>query len=96
VTTGGPGPDPREVTPEATEPVCDRMLPGFGEMMRSVLLQSVPTAILSRQTAGAGGSCLIVNLLTIFGEVGIGKSTSVRWALSPRDPLTIAWRCEKR
>ena len=49
VTTGGTGPAPRDVTPEATEAVCDRMLPGFGEVMRAVSLKSVPTAILSRQ-----------------------------------------------
>lgn len=62
VTTGGTGPAPRDVTPEATEAVCDRMLPGFGEVMRAVSLKSVPTAILSRQTAGTRGRCLIVNL----------------------------------
>lgn len=62
VTTGGTGPAPRDVTPEATEAVCERMLPGFGELMRAVSLRVVPTAILSRQTAGTRGSCLIVNL----------------------------------
>lgn len=62
VTTGGTGPAPRDVTPEATMDVCDKLLPGFGELMRSVSLQSVPTAILSRQTAGIRGKCLIVNL----------------------------------
>ena len=62
VTTGGTGPAARDVTPEATEAVCDRMMPGFGELMRSVSLQYVPTAILSRQTAGLRGSSLIVNL----------------------------------
>ncbi len=62
VTTGGTGPAPRDVTPEATEAVCERMLPGFGELMRAVSLKAVPTAILSRQTAGTRGSCLIVNL----------------------------------
>ncbi|MFD1628044.1 molybdopterin adenylyltransferase [Azospirillum griseum] len=62
VTTGGTGPAPRDVTPEATEQVCDKMMPGFGELMRKVSLQVVPTAILSRQTAGIRGSCLIVNL----------------------------------
>ena len=55
VTTGGTGPAPRDVTPEATEQVCTRMLPGFGERMRQVSLQYVPTAILSRQTAGVCG-----------------------------------------
>ena len=52
VTCGGTGPSPRDVTPEATENVCNKMMPGFGELMRSVSLQFVPTAILSRQTAG--------------------------------------------
>lgn len=62
VTTGGTGPAVRDVTPEATEAVCEKMLPGFGEQMRQVSLQYVPTAILSRQTAGIRGSSLIVNL----------------------------------
>ena len=62
VTTGGTGPAPRDVTPEATEAVCEKMLPGFGEAMRAESLKIVPTAILSRQTAGTRGSCLIVNL----------------------------------
>lgn len=62
VTTGGTGPAKRDVTPEATEAVCEKMLPGFGELMRSVSLQYVPTAILSRQTAGIRGQSLIVNL----------------------------------
>ncbi|MFN4164504.1 MAG: molybdopterin adenylyltransferase [Ferrovibrio sp.] len=62
VTTGGTGPALRDVTPEATEDVCEKMMPGFGELMRSVSLQSVPTAILSRQTAGIRGNSLIVNL----------------------------------
>ena len=52
ITTGGTGPALRDVTPEATEAVCEKMLPGFGEQMRQVSLQYVPTAILSRQTAG--------------------------------------------
>ncbi|MDJ1177605.1 molybdopterin adenylyltransferase [Roseofilum sp. BLCC_M91] len=73
VTTGGTGPAPRDVTPEATEAVCDKMLPGFGELMRSVSLQYVPTAILSRQTAGIRGSALIVNLP--------GKPKSIRECL---------------
>ncbi|HIP43833.1 MAG TPA: molybdopterin adenylyltransferase, partial [Sulfurospirillum arcachonense] len=55
VTTGGTGPDPKDLTPEATEAVCERMMPGFGELMRQVSLQYVPTAILSRQTAGIRG-----------------------------------------
>ena len=62
VTTGGTGPSPRDVTPEATVAVCDKLLAGFGELMRSVSLRSVPTAILSRQTAGTRGRSLIVNL----------------------------------
>ena len=62
VTTGGTGPAKRDVTPEATEAVCEKMLPGFGELMREVSLRSVPTAILSRQTAGIRGKSLIVNL----------------------------------
>lgn len=62
ITTGGTGPAPRDLTPEATSAVCERMLPGFGEAMRIESLRFVPTAILSRQTAGTRGSCLIVNL----------------------------------
>jgi molybdopterin adenylyltransferase len=62
VTTGGTGPAPRDVTPEATEVVCQKMLPGFGEQMRAISLQYVPTAILSRQTAGIRGPCLLLNL----------------------------------
>jgi molybdopterin adenylyltransferase len=62
LTTGGTGPSIRDVTPEATESVCTKILPGFGEAMRAVSLLKVPTAILSRQTAGIRGSCLIVNL----------------------------------
>lgn len=73
VTTGGTGPALRDVTPEATEAVCDRMMPGFGELMRSVSLQYVPTAILSRQTAGLRKNSLIVNLP--------GKPKSIRECL---------------
>lgn len=62
VTTGGTGPAPRDVTPEATEAICEKMMPGFGELMRAVSLNVVPTAILSRQTAGIRGQSLIVNL----------------------------------
>jgi molybdopterin adenylyltransferase len=62
VTTGGTGPAPRDVTPEATEQACTRLLPGFGERMRQVSLEFVPTAILSRQTAGICGRALVVNL----------------------------------
>ena len=62
LTTGGTGPSPRDVTPEATEAVCDRVLPGFGELMRATSLIEVPTAILSRQMAGTRGASLIINL----------------------------------
>jgi molybdopterin adenylyltransferase len=62
VTTGGTGPAVRDITPEATEAVCDRMMPGFGEQMRSISLAFVPTAILSRQVGGLRGSSLIFNL----------------------------------
>jgi molybdopterin adenylyltransferase len=73
VTTGGTGPAARDVTPEATEAVCDKMMPGFGELMRAVSLRVVPTAILSRQTAGIRGRSLIVNLP--------GKPKSIRECL---------------
>ncbi len=62
VTTGGTGPARRDVTPEATEAVCQKLMPGFGELMRKVSLEKVATAILSRQTAGIRGQSLIVNL----------------------------------
>ena len=62
VTTGGTGPAKRDITPEATEAVADKIMQGFGELMRSVSLQYVPTAILSRQTAVIRGNSLIVNL----------------------------------
>jgi molybdopterin adenylyltransferase len=62
LTTGGTGPAPRDVTPDAMVDVCDRLLPGFGEAMRSASLREVPTAILSRQSAGTRGSSLIINL----------------------------------
>jgi molybdopterin adenylyltransferase len=62
VTTGGTGPAPRDVTPEATHDVLERELPGFGEAMRAVSFAKVPTAILSRATAGIRGRTLIVNL----------------------------------
>jgi molybdopterin adenylyltransferase len=73
VTTGGTGPAPRDLVPEATEAVCDKMMPGFGELMRQVSLQYVPTAILSRQTAGIRNNTLIVNLP--------GKPKSIRECL---------------
>ena len=62
LTTGGTGPAPRDVTPEATLAVADKVLPGFGEQMRQVSLKYVPTAILSRQTAVIRGKSLIINL----------------------------------
>ena len=62
LTTGGTGPAPRDVTPEATRDVADKDMPGFGEQMRQISLHFVPTAILSRQTAVIRGKCLIVNL----------------------------------
>ncbi len=73
ITTGGTGPAKRDVTPEATEAVCDRMMPGFGELMRAESLKYVPTAILSRQTAGLRKSSLIINLP--------GKPKSIRECL---------------
>jgi molybdopterin adenylyltransferase len=73
VTTGGTGPALRDITPEATEAICHKMMPGFGELMRQVSLQYVSTAILSRQTAGIRGACLIVNLP--------GKPTSIAQCL---------------
>lgn len=73
VTTGGTGPAKRDVTPEATEAVCDRMMPGFGELMRAESLKFVATAILSRQTAGLRNESLIINLP--------GKPKSIRECL---------------
>lgn len=62
LTTGGTGPAPRDVTPEATLAVADKVMPGFGEQMRQISLQFVPTAILSRQVGVIRGKCLILNL----------------------------------
>ena len=62
LTTGGTGPAPRDVTPEATLAVADREMPGFGEQMRQISLRFVPTAILSRQVAVIRGRALIINL----------------------------------
>jgi molybdopterin adenylyltransferase len=73
LTTGGTGPARRDVTVEATERVCQKLLPGFGELMRSISLKYVPTAILSRQTAGVLNQTLIVNLP--------GKPSSIRECL---------------
>ncbi len=84
LTTGGTGPAVRDVTPEATQAVCQKMMPGFGELMRAESLKQVPTAILSRQTAGIRGACLIVNLP--------GKPASIRLcmlAVFPAAPYCI-------
>jgi len=62
LTTGGTGPAPRDVTPEATLAVADKVMPGFGEQMRAVSLKYVPTALLSRQVGVVRGGCLILNL----------------------------------
>jgi molybdopterin adenylyltransferase len=72
-TTGGTGPSSRDNTPEATKAVCGKLLPGFGELMRTESLKYVPTAILSRQTAGIRNNTLIVNLP--------GKPKSIRECL---------------
>lgn len=93
LTTVGTGPAPRDVTPEATMAVCDRLLPGFGEIMRMASLRDVPTAILSRQLAGTRGACLIINLP--------GHPSSIKTCLDavfPAVPYCLdligAWRIE--
>lgn len=73
LTTGGTGPAPRDLTPEGTEAACEKMMPGFGELLRARSLEQVPTAILSRQTAGIRGRALVVNLP--------GKPSSIRMSL---------------
>jgi molybdopterin adenylyltransferase len=73
LTTGGTGPSPRDLTPEAMKAVMEKELPGFGELMRQVSLRSVPTAILSRQTAGIRGKTLIINVP--------GKPSSIKTCL---------------
>jgi molybdopterin adenylyltransferase len=73
LTTGGTGPASRDLTPEATEAACEKMMPGFGELMRLKSLEQVPTAILSRQTAGIRGKALVINLP--------GKPSSIRTTL---------------
>ena len=78
LTTGGTGPALRDVTPEATEAVCEKMMPGFGELMRAESLKIVPTAILSRQTAGIRGHCLVINLP--------GQPKAIRECLEPVFP----------
>ncbi|EAK9858595.1 molybdopterin adenylyltransferase [Campylobacter fetus] len=77
-TTGGTGPSPRDVTPEATEEICQKLMPGFGELMRTTSLKFVPTTILSRQTAGIRGKTLIVNLP--------GQPKAIRECLEPIFP----------
>lgn len=102
-TTGGTGPAARDVTPEATEAVCEKLLPGFGELMRRVSLESVPTAILSRQTAGVRGSSLIVNLpgkpaavreclVAVFGAVPYCVDLIGGPYLTTRDAVVTAFR----
>lgn len=81
ITTGGTGPSKRDVTPEATQAVCEKILPGFGELMRMTSLKYVPTAILSRQTAGIRNSSLIVNLP--------GKPAAIRQCLEVIWPAII-------
>ena len=73
LTTRGTGPAPRDLTPEATQAACEKMMPGFGELMRARSLEQVPTAILSRQTAGIRGRALVINLP--------GKPSSIRTTL---------------
>ncbi|MCW5717486.1 MAG: molybdopterin adenylyltransferase [Bauldia sp.] len=73
LVSGGTGPAPRDVTPEATADVCERQLPGFGEAMRTASLREVPTAILSRQIAGTRGASLIINVP--------GRPSSIRTCL---------------
>lgn len=78
LSTGGTGPALRDVTPEATEAVCEKMMPGFGELMRMESLKFVPTAILSRQTAGICGKSFILNLP--------GNPKAIRECLEPVFP----------
>ncbi|ACL57106.1 molybdopterin adenylyltransferase [Methylobacterium nodulans] len=73
LTTGGTGPAPRDLTPEGTQAACERMMPGFGELLRARSLEQVPTAILSRQVAGIRGRALVVNLP--------GRPSSIRVSL---------------
>jgi molybdopterin adenylyltransferase len=83
-TTGGTGPANRDVTPEATENVCHKMMPGFGELMRAESLKYVPTAILSRQCAGIRNKTLIINLP--------GKPVSIKqclYAVFPAIPYCL-------
>jgi molybdopterin adenylyltransferase len=81
LTTGGTGPAPRDLTPEGTEAACEKMMPGFGELLRARSLEQVPTAILSRQTAGIRGRALVVNLP--------GKPSSIRMSLLAAIPYCL-------
>jgi molybdopterin adenylyltransferase len=84
LTTGGTGPAPRDLTPEGTEAACERTMPGFGELLRAKSLEQVPTAILSRQTAGIRSRALVVNLP--------GKPSSIRvslFAIMPAVPYCL-------
>ncbi|HIA27396.1 MAG TPA: molybdopterin adenylyltransferase [Planctomycetes bacterium] len=81
VTTGGTGPAPSDVTPEATRNVCERLLPGFGERMRAVSVETVPTAILSRQEAGLRGQALLLNLPG--NPKAIGECLEAVWPAIP-------------
>jgi len=96
VTTGGTGPALRDITPEVTEAVCEKMMPGFGELMRQVSLQYVPTAILSRQTAGIRGTCLIVNLPgkpTSIAQCLDAVLPAIPYCVSAKSQITITyWR----
>jgi molybdopterin adenylyltransferase len=80
VTTGGTGPSPRDLTPEATLAACPRELAGFGELMRQVSLSQTPTAILSRQVAAHRGKCLVINLP--------GKPAAIELCLNAVMPAT--------
>ncbi len=80
VTTGGTGPAPRDLTPEATLAACPRELPGFGELMRQVSLAQTPTAILSRQVAAHRNKCLVINLP--------GKPAAIELCLNAVMPAT--------
>lgn len=81
VTTGGTGPAPRDVTPEATRAVLEKELPGFGEAMRALSFRTVPTAILSRATAGVRGHSLIINLP--------GRPAAIATCLAPLGPAIV-------
>jgi molybdopterin adenylyltransferase len=107
VTTGGTGPAPRDVTPEATEAVCDKLLDGFGEQMRAVSLRKVPTAILSRQIAGIRGKTLIVNLpgrpraireclLAVFPAIPYCIDLLEGPFLTTNEKVVVAFRPEKK